>query len=785
VLELVLHEMVVPIGLIIGTAAAGLYNWASSVYTYNRDAWMTDMQLDQARAYQMDNLRIAMKNMDREEIRDLMQSDIGRINNVIIITTLILSLAGEMLFEARIPEDCAAFVLNAYMLCLGSAIMNLVLAILFGMYASNEAYATSTRMLTSDIRPLWGAHFQKMKRRQKQEFTKSFDQGAMGAMFMPPLASRLKMAVSGSKSSCARQPRSASKDKGDVELAQVMHPDAVGDFQEELDVDQELWANDPNHGYRDAWQEVGQQTWQQFKGYSFQCAAFGTKNLLEACGYLCIARLYGSNRDAWAFWAIQAIFITLNVVMMQFLVGRNSITKGIVVGTGPFSCALAATTSYEIVDRICIPLCYFCHLVVTIFLFFQSPSTGVGGTVASQDTDAKSGSGAVQETTYVFSSGGACCGCIEQELASPTDVVDLQQHLQSEMSELARQVSPELARQLSPRPDVPLGVHNTTNVVIPQLMLRRGLSVVALLWTSAFFWALYGSIWGMDFKNDVAMIPDFSQALEVADLTQVPVVFPSPYFKPHALVCPRGKIFLADRYRVFQLMDDDSVKPYPCEVNATIADLAAQCDVDGCWPLVLLGTSPPTVYDCSTREQKTLLQTKEAVKRFSTPTDEPGHVDTLYAAKGAEVVQYQWQKHRLGWVPFWDIAAAGADLQAIDVVDNHLLLFSEAGTVEAQDLKTGLSCGVWAMPPTLMGAGCGVRGMKSILILVRNRKDDVQKHIGMNTVSVMEARLPGAQSACGIKDQAETEETLPWSSGLGTFNMSLSAVSTKARSLRG
>lgn len=41
----------VSFGLLVGAALAGVYNWASGVYSYNRDAWMTDIQVEQAHVY--------------------------------------------------------------------------------------------------------------------------------------------------------------------------------------------------------------------------------------------------------------------------------------------------------------------------------------------------------------------------------------------------------------------------------------------------------------------------------------------------------------------------------------------------------------------------------------------------------------------------------------------------------------------------------------------------------------------------------------------------------------
>lgn len=247
--------MVFSIPIVAGAAVAGAYNWVSSIYTYNRDAWMTDLQLDQQRTYQEANLLVSMKDMDREEIRDLMMADIGKIGNVILVTTLILSLAGEMLFEAAIPDDCPAFVLNAYMLCLGSAVLHLVLSILFGMYASNEAYATSTQMLTGVIRPRWEAYFNTMQERRSQEATRAFDQKPLSQLFMPPLASRVKKALAGAQVVPQGSPHASDghMERGALESEGTAEP---------------VLPSGPNDGYREAWKQMGQAEWQTWSSFS-------------------------------------------------------------------------------------------------------------------------------------------------------------------------------------------------------------------------------------------------------------------------------------------------------------------------------------------------------------------------------------------------------------------------------------------------------------------------------------------------------------------------------------
>lgn len=775
--------MVLSFGIVAGASVAGVYNWASSIYTYNRDAWMTDLQLDQQRTFQDTNLQVNMKDMDREEIRDLMMSDIGKISNVILVTTLILSLAGEMLFEAQIPDNCAAYVLNAYMLCLGSAILHLVLTILFGMYAINEAYANSTRMLTSQIRPGWQAYFHTMQQRRKHEFTKAFDHRPMSQIFMPPLAARLKKAFSSGGPEAPNSSQGEQRDGtggpgrdyavgGQADKSQL-------ELEHVLETQMPSGANDAD-GYRAAWRELGKAEWLHFKKYSFKCAAYGTKNLLEACGYLCIARLYGINRDAWALWAIQAIFISLNVIMMHFQYATRATLKSIVVAIGPLSCAVAATTSIELVDRVCVPLCFLSHVIGTIFAAINP--------IANEDNGASNhiSEPVAQETTYFFKN-GADCSCMDCGAAEPEQV-------QSTSPVLERRVSPAPAARSELDVDETAMLRQASNnssaaprkrifapTVAPQAMLQRGLIVLCVLWMSGFLWALYGSIWGMDFKNSMAMMPEWKEEPQIAELSPVPIVYPSPYFQPHAIVCPRGSFFLADKYRVFEILDSSRVVPFPCAVNGTISDLAATCDGEKCWPVVLLRGDPPTVLDCQTGEQRTLLQTTASFDHVSAQIS--GALNTVYAANEDTVVQYHWQEKRNGWAPFWDVARVEGGLKTMDVMDHLLLLFTGAGSLVVQNLETGERCGVWGMPPTLMGAGCGLQASESILVLVRNRQADMQDSLGRHAVSLMQARLPGAGDSCGWGkgDGSKAGGTLHWPSPI--FHES--TESRAKRSLRG
>lgn len=355
--------MVISLAFGAGAVVVGLYNWGSSLYTYNRDAWMTDVQVEQNHCYQSENLKIQMFSMDREEVRDVMQADINKVNNTILVVTLILALAGEMLFEGQVPSSCPAFVLNAYMICLSSAAFHLVLSILFGVFASHEAYTVATDLLTEQIRPDWSGHFRDLKHRKRHELTAAFEEKPASEIFRPPLATRF--------SKFSKMMEGADADADDAEpvspegLARLRRrgsrlggqafggPPAGGSspngHADEEDVsrcssEHDVFAPGSDEVERERSRKVGKwkRVWSESEGRwkplttcMFKCGFFGTQNLLEACGYWCLGTLYGEYSEAWAYWVVQIIFVTLNWSMMMFLLTKEMFRElpgGVVAG---------------------------------------------------------------------------------------------------------------------------------------------------------------------------------------------------------------------------------------------------------------------------------------------------------------------------------------------------------------------------------------------------------------------------------------------------------------------
>jgi len=354
----------------VALAAGGFYSWAANVYGYNRDNWMTDVQLRQNFAYQCDNMLVSAHDMSRGEVRDRSEATITKISNYILVTTLILGFAAEILVEGQIPTESADFILNAYMLCLGTSVLYLVLSVLFGIVAINQIYTFSADLLTDEIPTAWEEIDDKTKKNMGENLANKFEEKSWRHIFMPPLLRSFRNRHCSSAAALAPQTEQAeaisarcgtiSAGEASVSSAEYYTNVVVDDKHNSL--------MDIRMDYTTQY-KAREKNWIPLVDHSFECLALGVKHLLDCYGYLCMAHLYSKYGDAWAFWACQMIFSSLNILIMMFLFERNNHRwMPFVVNSGPLFCAFAATTPYEIVDRCCVPLCFISHLMMlTVF----------------------------------------------------------------------------------------------------------------------------------------------------------------------------------------------------------------------------------------------------------------------------------------------------------------------------------------------------------------------------------------------------------------------------------
>eukprot|EP00928_Gymnodinium_smaydae_P100559 TRINITY_DN9895_c0_g1_i1.p1 TRINITY_DN9895_c0_g1~~TRINITY_DN9895_c0_g1_i1.p1 ORF type:complete len:767 (-),score=65.18 TRINITY_DN9895_c0_g1_i1:310-2610(-) len=729
------------VGGYVGLAVGGLYGWASFLYSYNRDAWMTDSQIKQSHTYQCDNMQISAHAMSRDEIRDRTQAAIIKLSNYILVTTLILSLAAEMLVEGQVPSECAAFVLNAYMLSLASAILFLVLSILFAVTASNIIYESSAVLLTDKVPPPWKEIEQRMGERERERLTNAFEDRPMKDMFMMPFGSRIRQRVAASfarlrwyfgihtnrgpakngdigeaAGSVGPWPQRASHPHSVTSAGNGMTSHGLGVVKDHRAADalengEESDATSIGNGldtiendYDRSWEESAQ-IWMPLMKNSGTCVALGLKCLLESYGYLCMAGLFGDHKSAWAFWGVQIVFFSLNTFILRLFIPER--WRAMIVAVGPFSCALAAATPWLWMDRVLVPLGFASHCYQS-FRFHKWAKR-----VADEDDSDDEHDVQVSATSTRSSSWRQLQLAFmpwrtrsAEELDDENDAeVSAPNSMGTRFQERGRQMTGSLRRE---RDSV------KTGDLVKQLM-RSGQSVLRCLWSFALLWACYISVFGGGYNNSHSVFWRPQKAAPPwADLVKINTSWPSPYFDPIAVVCPRQHVFFADEFRVFELRGSEVVA-YPCDLESRILDVTAECDENRCWPVVLLDEEPPAVVDCSTHQREQVLQVKTVASGFAAPADHGNQ--TLYIAHRNKIVKYHWSARRGGWAPYWNVAEFEEGvLDAIDVVDTNLLVFSD-GLVRVSDIGTGTLCGVWELPRAVRGIGCAMEGASSVILL--------------------------------------------------------------------
>eukprot|EP00913_Durusdinium_trenchii_P021920 g20597.t1 len=392
--------------------------------------------------------------------------------------------------------------------------------------------------------------------------------------------------------------------------------------------------------------------------------------------------------------AAGAIFTPSNAgPRLRWIMQEHPLVLACLVASGPLWCVIAAATSWVIMDRFFIPLCYGTHFLVNVYFVSQFTSD-----VSSEsDPEApRSAQPAARGTASAEGEESEEVACVLE--ASPWDSagelewgsLPTQPTEASPGSACAQHAAPARPHAAPEAEESPVAQRRVHKDFLPGNMLRWGTKVVACFWASALLWAVHGAWFGMDFKNRKAAVPTWGDTPPLLEVSEMTMATPSPFWRPHALVCPRNQVFITDRYHVYELRENNTeVKRYPCSVNGTIADVAATCGRHSCWPVVLVKGVPPLVLDCSTGRSSPLLQTETRAGRIAT------------SAQGTN--------------------GDTVGVLGMDLVDNKLLVFHQGGFVQVQDMSSGRLCSTFALDSSgaVIGGGCGNVDYSSILVLVK------------------------------------------------------------------
>lgn len=130
----------------------GIFGAVKGLFEYNRENFIFDRTMNQERVYQTQKMRVAQVKLYRDDLRDLFDLTIRKMDSYLIFNALLLLFVGGLFYEGRLPQGTPAWLLWLWTMSVGSAYFFLSLSIWFAIHASITAQTFQVRLLTQWLR---------------------------------------------------------------------------------------------------------------------------------------------------------------------------------------------------------------------------------------------------------------------------------------------------------------------------------------------------------------------------------------------------------------------------------------------------------------------------------------------------------------------------------------------------------------------------------------------------------------------------------------------------------
>mmetsp|Transcript_88506 Transcript_88506/g.245886 ORF Transcript_88506/g.245886 Transcript_88506/m.245886 type:complete len:746 (+) Transcript_88506:111-2348(+) len=695
---------------------------ALSGLAYNRDGFSDNVSLRQNQIYQEKNYHIAWIAAVREEVRDIMMIFVGRMSNSNVVSSLCAAIVAGSILEGDVADTCPDFVAHLFYISMYISGMYLLMAVMNASGGISVAYRSGMAFLVAVVPdPLDSYDHNYM-----QQVTRNFERDAW-QVFRPPL---YDLVTGWGGGGLGKRPRGAAM-RATPPLEQLPRglgrPASAPSLRAAATVRPTgLAAAAPQagSGHRDGGRASADSYFQTLRMYSelwepFAVAAdeslvHGVLSFAHGFTYYALGRLYDRS-ERWAALTILAMFIVMLAALFSdpgtsSILSRSACEEErtdegtqeevetgpgrrrggcqplslLLLVAGPTACAVADRAALSWMDAVFVPLSFLFHVFLSLafsltafrgFCGHGTPCSRLKAAVrlgmaaqalprrwgvSEQGDDLEAGVTRGRATAKAVSASGTRPeGEEERGSACATRAPS--------PAEAAREDQEVLLVDLLERS------RHEIKATLRTIRASTGLvhGIAALAWLSMFGWSLVVHVRGSDV---------FQPLLPVED---VRVEWPSSHFKPHAVACAHGHVFMADRFGIYELLGE-ALQPLACNLSQPVTDLAVACQGSRCWPLALVNGSPSSIVSCISGGSATLLQAPGTAERLAT------HGESAVAVlHGHELLQYSWVAARNTLRPQWQLADVdNGGLQAIDLVQDagggsHLLLFRGAATGRA------------------------------------------------------------------------------------------------------
>lgn len=719
---------------LLGTGIQSSFAWIA----YNRDGFVDNISLRQNQKYQQKNYEISWIAIARDDIRDMMGISVSRINNYMIVATLILSVAAGAVVSVSFNSNCPAFIVFAFYLSSGISLVFLMLAIMFGVKGQNSAFSNTMKLLTYQVRPENPADYSFDYMKQ----TEWIEQNGLGALFripgiIPVYGRETKEGEARQNTRLAKN--QTGKGKKDAGAVAALDKGGGGSSNSTGFSPFESLAQRSSHAWYLTKFAEFMRLWHPYDIYSKWAMGLGIICLCHSSAYFTLGSIsvhsYRNGDYAACIIAFSFMFMVSLIIMTNFKHDSMLTRLGstVLIAMGPALAALASVTEDEVHRQATVPVSFLLHFIFWIAVFcrtlcrdFQDQTVnfvnrGYGfwesadrrietqkldderARLASH-VDEEMGFKESSDTTFgkeqklkeslpVFGDRTSSMGFDASITASCWPIGQrLRRQLERPLNDPF--ATKELSSAQKERPNSDPGERgwptddlefeqraSETSASIKSTM-RNTILCSAGLWLAMFSWAAM-SYW-VDVDNFGVKRVVYKTSQVQDDLL---IRWPNPLFRPIAASCAQGSIFVTDGFRIYSVSESRKAEEIPCPgLEQRIVDLSVSCNEQGCSPLALVNSSSITsfssVIDCPSGTIQPLLQDDTASEHFDVVQmkSEP----RLFATRKQQMVVYsstssQWKPEAfLGQLSFLS-ELGGMDSRPLQDAEG-LVALSSVGT---------------------------------------------------------------------------------------------------------
>lgn len=125
---------------------------AAELFNYNRENFKFNKELRQKRLHMEQNMRIRQVLLFRQDLKDLFDLTIGKMDSYMMVNVLLLGITAEMYFKGRAPLDVPGWLFWFWGISLAGAFFFLLYSTWLALHASVHAQTYMARCLTQWLR---------------------------------------------------------------------------------------------------------------------------------------------------------------------------------------------------------------------------------------------------------------------------------------------------------------------------------------------------------------------------------------------------------------------------------------------------------------------------------------------------------------------------------------------------------------------------------------------------------------------------------------------------------